>query len=131
MGWSLMGFQSPFKCALFAQNGNNDDLIKESGEKERPNGFVNGDGGDFDSKKDRRPAFNFRWGELLDLDPENILVVGLTGLLGWASAQLSSVAALLYLGGHSGCCSQVHFHCYSPHFHSYYPSLNLCSTSFV
>ncbi|GLT56712.1 hypothetical protein SLA2020_297360 [Shorea laevis] len=60
----------PSRFALFAQSGNNDDLIKESGEKERPNGFVNGDGGDFDSKKDRRPAFNFRRRDLLDPDPE-------------------------------------------------------------
>ncbi|GKV39778.1 hypothetical protein SLEP1_g47496 [Rubroshorea leprosula] len=78
---------SPSRFALFAQSGNND-LIKESGEKERPSGFVNGDVGDFDSKKDRRPVFNFRRGDLLDPDPENILAVGLTGLLGWASAQV-------------------------------------------
>ncbi|GLT50923.1 hypothetical protein SLA2020_243780 [Shorea laevis] len=80
--------RSPSRFALFAQNGNNDDLTKESSEKERPNGFVNGDGGNFDLKKDRQPAFNFRWGDLLDPDPDNILAVGLTGLLAWASAQV-------------------------------------------
>ncbi|GLT93317.1 hypothetical protein SLE2022_111150 [Rubroshorea leprosula] len=62
--------RSPSRFALFPLSGKNNDLVKESGEKERPNGFVNGDGGDFDSKKDRRPAFNFRWGDLLDPDPE-------------------------------------------------------------
>ncbi|GLT50915.1 hypothetical protein SLA2020_243700 [Shorea laevis] len=40
------------------------------------------------SKKDRRSAFNFRWGDLLDPDPENILAVGLTGLLAWPAAQV-------------------------------------------
>ncbi|XP_020574173.1 uncharacterized protein LOC110038029 [Phalaenopsis equestris] len=39
-------------------------------------------------KRDRLPAFNLRWWDLLNPDPENILSVGLTGLLIWASVQV-------------------------------------------
>lgn len=42
-----------------------------------------------DVKRDGRPTFNLRWADLvLDPDPDNILAVGLTGLLAWASAQV-------------------------------------------
>ncbi|OMO95197.1 hypothetical protein CCACVL1_05501 [Corchorus capsularis] len=72
---------------LFAQNGNNE-LPKEKGKEEekakgqgqQPNGSINGN--------DRRSMFNFRLGDLLDPDPDNIVAVGLTGLLTWASAQV-------------------------------------------
>ncbi|PKA60134.1 hypothetical protein AXF42_Ash009818 [Apostasia shenzhenica] len=39
-------------------------------------------------RRDRPPALDFRWRSLLDPDPENILAVGLTGLLTWASVQV-------------------------------------------
>ncbi|OMO60208.1 hypothetical protein COLO4_33896 [Corchorus olitorius] len=75
---------------LFAQNGNNknNELPKEKGKEEekgkgqgqQPNGSINGN--------DRRSMFNFRLGDLLDPDPDNIVAVGLTGLLTWASAQV-------------------------------------------
>ncbi|XP_021296711.1 uncharacterized protein LOC110425953 [Herrania umbratica] len=94
----------PSRFVLFAQNGNKDDLTKEpnkeKGEenpKGQPNGSVNGG----DSKNERRSMFNFRLGDLLDPDPDNIVALGLTGLLTWASVQvlwqlfLISVAILL------------------------------------
>ena len=99
----------PSRFILFAQNGNNDDLTKEPNKKPeeeektkgQPNGSINGnDGGN--SKNDRRSMFNFRLGDLLDPDPDNIVAVGLTGLLTWASVQvlwqlfLISGAILLY-----------------------------------
>ncbi|GMH26156.1 hypothetical protein Nepgr_027999 [Nepenthes gracilis] len=38
---------------------------------------------------DWRPMFNLKWTELfLDTDPDNLLAVGLTGLLTWASVQV-------------------------------------------
>ncbi|OIV98832.1 hypothetical protein TanjilG_08488 [Lupinus angustifolius] len=40
------------------------------------------------SSKQKRPIFSFNWSTLLDPDPENILALGLTGLLTWASVQV-------------------------------------------
>ncbi|KAD2804718.1 hypothetical protein E3N88_38095 [Mikania micrantha] len=38
---------------------------------------------------DERPRFNLRWTELLfDPDPDNVVAVGLTGVLAWASVQV-------------------------------------------
>ncbi|CAK7327606.1 unnamed protein product [Dovyalis caffra] len=53
------------------------------------NGSLNNSGGGDDLKKDQPPPFNnVKWGDLiLNPDPENILAVGLTGLLAWASVQ--------------------------------------------
>ncbi|KAF3784156.1 hypothetical protein EJ110_NYTH30930 [Nymphaea thermarum] len=53
-----------------SQNGNNG-----SNAQEEPDG-------------NQRPAFLFRWADLLNPDPQNILAVGLTGLLTWASVQV-------------------------------------------
>ncbi|KAG1369655.1 hypothetical protein COCNU_15G000210 [Cocos nucifera] len=41
-----------------------------------------------DPKRDGRPAFNLRWRNLLYPDPENMVAIGLTGLLTWASVQV-------------------------------------------
>lgn len=62
----------------FAQNGDgeeNKELPKENG------------GGE--EAKNERPRLNLRWADLLlDRDPDNIVAVGLTGLLTWASVQV-------------------------------------------
>lgn len=90
----------PSRFVLFAQNGNNDDLLTKQPNKKKPeeeenekakgrqpNGKVNGnDVGD--SSNDRRSMFNFRLGDLLDPDPDNIVALVLTGLLTWASVQV-------------------------------------------
>ncbi|KAJ0545934.1 hypothetical protein HanOQP8_Chr08g0278391 [Helianthus annuus] len=65
---------------------------------ENPNGNGNGGKGngeeDDDVKKkskggDERPRFNLKWSELLfDPDPDNVVAVGLTGVLAWASVQV-------------------------------------------
>ncbi|KAK2634201.1 hypothetical protein Ddye_028993 [Dipteronia dyeriana] len=65
----------------FAQNPNNNNKEQE---KRRQNGSSNGD----DLKKDRRPIFNLKWGDIFDPDPDNLFAVGLTGLLAWASVQV-------------------------------------------
>ncbi|CAK7325310.1 unnamed protein product [Dovyalis caffra] len=62
--------------------------------QEKENGSSNNSGGGGDDlKKDQPPPFsNIKWGELLlSPDPDNILAVGLTGLLAWASVQKSIV----------------------------------------
>lgn len=82
---SLQGrfFRNPRSPKLLAfasgggSNGNRE--IKEEGEPGELRGSL---------KRDRRPAFNLRWRDLLNPDPENILAVGLTGLLTWASIQI-------------------------------------------
>ncbi|XVE99083.1 hypothetical protein REPUB_Repub03eG0166000 [Reevesia pubescens] len=68
----------PSRFIIFAKNGNNADLNKEAPNKEKAEEKGN-DGGSM---------FNFRLGDLLDPDPDNIIAVGLTGLLTWASVQV-------------------------------------------
>ncbi|KAL8518154.1 hypothetical protein ACS0TY_009486 [Phlomoides rotata] len=68
----------PKQFQINAQNSNGDknDAL--------PGG--NGDGG---TVEDGRPKLNFRWVDLLlDRDPDNLVAVGLTGLLTWASVQV-------------------------------------------
>ncbi|KAE8721554.1 hypothetical protein F3Y22_tig00015498pilonHSYRG00027 [Hibiscus syriacus] len=77
-------YPSPSRFIFFAQNGNNDDdLTKQPNKKPEEQAS---DGGD--SKDDRRSIFNFRLGDLLDPDPDNIVALVLTGLLSWASVQV-------------------------------------------
>ncbi|GFQ04329.1 hypothetical protein PHJA_002576800 [Phtheirospermum japonicum] len=46
-------------------------------------------GGDEGKAENGRPRFNLKWVDLvLDPDPDNIVAVGLTGLLTWASVQV-------------------------------------------
>ncbi|KAI3734648.1 hypothetical protein L6452_14122 [Arctium lappa] len=67
-----------------------------SDDKEELSEKTTGDGGggneEEDLKKkggDERPRFNLRWSELLfDPDPDNVVAVGLTGVLAWASVQV-------------------------------------------
>ncbi|KAK9699754.1 hypothetical protein RND81_08G194100 [Saponaria officinalis] len=71
------------KLVIHAKDEKNGD--KSEVKKDPDPDVSNGDGGD-----DQRPAFfKLRWAELLlDPDPDNVLVVGLTGLLTWASVQV-------------------------------------------
>ncbi|KAM7532308.1 hypothetical protein LguiB_035718 [Lonicera macranthoides] len=63
--------------AAAEENGNGE----EEDEDEKKKNKKGGDG--------RRPRFNLRWVDLvLDPDPNNVVAVGLTGLLTWASVQV-------------------------------------------
>ncbi|CAL5439004.1 unnamed protein product [Camellia sinensis] len=92
--------RKPRKIVVAAENGNNEP-IADPKEKEKIEKNKDDDGIDNQNKKmnvgdeeernrrNGRPAFNLRWGDLLlDPDPDNILAVGLTGLLAWASVQV-------------------------------------------
>ncbi|MCD7457126.1 hypothetical protein HAX54_034259 [Datura stramonium] len=73
-----------------AENGSNDTV---SSDKEKTdNGLKNngsGSGNGSDGNGGGRPRLNLRWLDLLlDPDPDNIVAVGLTGLLTWASASI-------------------------------------------
>ncbi|KAJ6325598.1 hypothetical protein OIU76_012639 [Salix suchowensis] len=78
---------------LFAQTNNNNNLTQEpkEPEQEKKNGSANNSGGGGDDLKQDQPPplFDIKWGDLLlNPDPDNILAVGLTGLLSWASVQV-------------------------------------------
>lgn len=71
-----------------AENGDRDvTSTDKNGKEKRENGLnSNGGGG---KGNNGRPKLNLRWVDLLlDPDPENIVAVGLTGLLTWASLQI-------------------------------------------
>ncbi|ONI21756.1 hypothetical protein PRUPE_2G086600 [Prunus persica] len=78
--------RKPKKFVVFANNPSAKEREEEK-DKEEEIGFG---GGDDDLRENQRPLFgNIRWGDLLlDPDPNNILAVGLTGLLTWASVQV-------------------------------------------
>lgn len=74
----------PKKLRIYAQNGNDNKLNGLPTE----NGN-NGGNGEEGKVKNGRPRLNLRWVDLLlDPDPDNIVAVGLTGLLTWASVQV-------------------------------------------
>ncbi|KAG8390524.1 hypothetical protein BUALT_Bualt01G0092500 [Buddleja alternifolia] len=69
--------QNPKQFRIYAQNGDkkNNGQPTENGEEEKV--------------KNGRPRLNLKWRDLvLDPDPDNIVAVGLTGLLTWASVQV-------------------------------------------
>lgn len=69
----------PKRSRIYAQNGNGDK------NKELPKD----NGGEAEKAKNGRPRLNLRWADLvLDPNPDNIVAVGLTGLLTWASVQV-------------------------------------------
>ncbi|XP_030526725.1 uncharacterized protein LOC115738277 [Rhodamnia argentea] len=87
---------NPPRFAVSTDDGDGDVRNQGPGSVERREDGSDGGGGaggggsdgDGDSKSDRRPLFNLRLRDLLDPDPDNILAVGLTGLLAWASVQV-------------------------------------------
>ena len=97
----------PKRFAVFSNNGNgleqdsnSEERVEEKGRDEGTGS--DGGGSDDDLGKNQRPLFdNIRWGDLLlDPDPNNVLVVGLTGLLTWASVQVLSIPlAILVAAG--------------------------------
>ncbi|ESQ53261.1 hypothetical protein EUTSA_v10026523mg [Eutrema salsugineum] len=79
--------KSPSKLMTYAQNGGGNDSANESsGGGNRPVSNDVGNG----PKKDRFAGFSFRWGDLLNPDPDNFVAVGLAGVLTWASLQVLS-----------------------------------------
>ncbi|XP_050386794.1 uncharacterized protein LOC126803085 [Argentina anserina] len=79
----------PIRFIALANNNKNDNNLKQEKEEEKENEQGIGSNGD-DSEKNQGSIFsNIRWGDLLlDPDPNNIVAVGLTGLLTWASVQV-------------------------------------------
>ncbi|CAI9091267.1 OLC1v1026242C1 [Oldenlandia corymbosa var. corymbosa] len=62
--------------------------IEENGSKKNNGEPVGGNGGG-GTGENRRPRLNLKWVDLLlDPDPDNVVAVGLTGVLAWASVQV-------------------------------------------
>ncbi|XP_058182576.1 uncharacterized protein LOC131300658 [Rhododendron vialii] len=78
--------RKPRKFQIFAENGNGPSRDPKE-EREEEGGFKKEKEKEEDVKSNGRPTFNLSWADLvLDPDPDNILAVGLTGILAWASA---------------------------------------------
>ncbi|CAH9080235.1 unnamed protein product [Cuscuta europaea] len=66
-------------CVVYAGENNGDRDVASTEEKGKENG----------QKNNMQATLNLKWVELLlDPDPENIVAVGLTGLLAWAGVQI-------------------------------------------
>ncbi|EXB77329.1 hypothetical protein L484_010155 [Morus notabilis] len=83
----------PTRVLTLASNDNNNNELRkdpnERGENGEKREGLGANGRDGLGKENGRSIFNsIRWGELLNPDPDNILAVGLTGLLTWASVQV-------------------------------------------
>nr|KYP48931.1 hypothetical protein KK1_029332 [Cajanus cajan] len=83
-------FLSPI--VAFANNNNNNNDLREQGKTQQqeapPNGSNEQEEKVNDWGKQRRPILGFNWSTLLDPDPDNVLALGLTGILTWASVQV-------------------------------------------
>ncbi|KAK7277251.1 hypothetical protein RIF29_18402 [Crotalaria pallida] len=78
--------KQPILLSASNNNNNNGDLKEQQG-----NNGSNGEQDDVsnNSNTQERPLFSsFKWSSLLDPDPDNILALGLTALLTWASVQV-------------------------------------------
>ncbi|KAI5396939.1 uncharacterized protein LOC127094941 [Lathyrus oleraceus] len=77
--------RKPHPIPLFASSNNNNNEEKEKGgnsqQQQQSPSSSNG-------QEQKRPLFGFNWSNLLDPDPDNVLALGLTGLLTWASVQV-------------------------------------------
>ncbi|CAL1386913.1 unnamed protein product [Linum trigynum] len=93
----------PIACAAANRDGDNDDIDQVREDKRKPSsddgnskskkngGGGGGDLGEEGGGSGRRPPFlsNVNWVSLLlDPDPDNVVAVGLTGLLTWASVSV-------------------------------------------
>ncbi|KAK7393019.1 hypothetical protein VNO78_21469 [Psophocarpus tetragonolobus] len=80
----------PHSLLTFSTNNNNNKELKEQEKtQQQPNGSSNVEEekvNDWSNKKG--PILGFNWRTLLDPDPDNVLALGLTGLLTWASVQV-------------------------------------------
>lgn len=67
-----------------SNNNNNSNGVKE----EDKNSQLPPSSSSGQEEQDKRPLFGLNWSSLLDRDPDNVLALGLTGILTWASVQV-------------------------------------------
>ncbi|KAG4397204.1 hypothetical protein GLYMA_10G104651v4 [Glycine max] len=86
----------PHPFLKFANNNNNNELREQGNtqqqqqQKKPPNGSKEEEEEEKvnDWSNQRRTILGFNWRTLLDPDPDNVLALGLTGILTWASVQV-------------------------------------------
>ncbi|MCI15699.1 hypothetical protein A2U01_0036837 [Trifolium medium] len=71
-----------------ASNNNNNNGVKESQQQPPPSSSGSNSNGQEEQRKPSSSFFGLNWSNLLEPDPDNILALGLTGLLTWASVQV-------------------------------------------
>lgn len=92
----IQSLKTPKRFVIHATEKENGNGLSMDPNESPGGGGGGGDGGGNDMKRDRRPILNVNWRDLLDPDPDNILAVGLTGLLTWASVQV--LGQLFFIG---------------------------------
>lgn len=80
--------RKPHPIPLFASSNNNNNEVKEKGENSQQQQQQQQSPSSSNGQEQKRPLFGFNWSNLLDPDPDNVLALGLTGLLTWASVQV-------------------------------------------
>ncbi|XP_045833661.1 uncharacterized protein LOC123924736 [Trifolium pratense] len=80
-----------FVAAAASNNNNNNNGVKESQQQQQPSSSSGSNSSNGQEEQQRKPSsyfFGLNWSNLLDPDPDNLLALGLTGLLTWASVQV-------------------------------------------
>jgi hypothetical protein len=67
-------------------NNNNNNGVKES--QQQPPSSGSNSNGQEEQRRTFSSFFGLNWSNLLDPDPDNVIALGLTGLLTWASVQV-------------------------------------------
>ncbi|CAI8602036.1 unnamed protein product [Vicia faba] len=82
--------RKPHPLPLFASsnNNNNNQVNEKGGNSQQPQQQAPSSSSSSNGQEQKRPLFGFNWSNLLDPDPDNVLALGLTALLTWASVQV-------------------------------------------
>ncbi|WJX11049.1 hypothetical protein P8452_01705 [Trifolium repens] len=76
----------PLFVAAASNNNNNNNGVKES--QQQPPSSGSNSNGQEEQRRIFSSFFGLNWSNLLDPDPDNVIALGLTGLLTWASVQV-------------------------------------------
>ncbi|KAK2400470.1 hypothetical protein QL285_050168 [Trifolium repens] len=79
-----------FVAAAASNNNNNNNGVKESQQQQQqqPSSSGSNSNGQEEQRRTFSSFFGLNWSNLLDPDPDNVIALGLTGLLTWASVQV-------------------------------------------
>jgi hypothetical protein len=76
----------PLFVAAASNNNSNNNGVKES--QQQPPSSGSNSNGQEEQRRTFSSFFGLNWSNLLDPDPDNVIALGLTGLLTWASVQV-------------------------------------------
>ncbi|GAU34334.1 hypothetical protein TSUD_20410 [Trifolium subterraneum] len=81
--------RKPLPLFVAAASNNNNNGVKESQQQPQPSSSgSNSSNGQEEQQKRPSSFFGLNWSTLLEPDTDNVLALGLTGLLTWASVQV-------------------------------------------